>query len=614
MLAFRLWFLTWLVFSTGVLIYALCNDILVALMILIISSIGAALVSSPVLLIYWLTLRHLEKVHISSKEKVNSLYLVNFCLATCYGILLCGILELWSISFPQHVSFLLASVMATCILFACSCLSLLFSQQKIRAFFSHPGTLLPAGEVYQEQPFEQPIPNETKTETYMDTYPEISPITPSSKSSDKIIIKAIITGVLILVMLIPTVFVTNLINERETRQKEVVQEVTSKWASDQTLTGPYLYIPYMVKETDSKGNIVAVQKHFFCLPENLQVTGTVTPEIRPRSIYKVLLYKSSLESKGNFTIHLPKDIDPASLQLSDAKICLGLTDFKGIEEKLSIDYNGTPYEFSPGLPSNDIDSNGLSVPIALIATDLDKNLSFQMKLQLKGSELLHFVPLGGDSRFQLQSSWNSPSFDGNTLPSERTVNEKGFSAQWICNKANLPFGTLIKDFKFNKESIAFGVTMLQPADQYAKTSRSIKYAILLVGLTFSLFFIIELLQKKPMHPVQYMLVGLALVVFYTLLLSISEFLLFNEAYLIASLAIVILVTSYAQAHFKNWKTTSLFAGILGCLYGFIFILIQLEDSALLIGSVGLFIILALVMFASRKVNWYGTHPAQQQQE
>ena len=158
----------------------------------------------------------------------------------------------------------------------------------------------------------------------------------------------------------------------------------------------------------------------------------------------------------------------------------------------------------------------------------------------------------------------------------------------------------------NKESYSFGVSMVQPADQYAKTMRSVKYAILFIGLTFSLFFIVELMQQRPVHPVQYILVGLALVIFYTLLLSLSEFVLFDNAYFIAATSTILLITLYAKGHFASWKIAGLFALVLNMLYSFIFVLIRLEDTALLVGSIGLFVVLALVMYASRKVNWY--HP------
>ena len=425
-----------------------------------------------------------------------------------------------------------------------------------------------------------------------------------SKSGNKILIKAIITGVLILVMLIPTLFVTNLITEREERQKEVVKEVSSKWAEPQTITGPVLYIPYNENVTGNDGKVEKLSKQLFFLPEDLFVNATMLPEERPRSIYKVLLYKSITSSKGDFILKLPGGIDTASLQLSEAKIFMGISDFKGIEEKISINFNGNILDLLPGLPTIEFDSFGLSAPINLSGTDFDKKIVFDMLLKIKGSGQLHYLPLAGNSNFSIQSSWSDPSFDGNILPGERQVTDKGFIAKWTFNKANLPFGTTLNEFKFNKNNFAFGVTMVQPADQYAKTMRSIKYAILFIGLTFCLFFIVELMQKKPFHPVQYILVGLALIIFFTLLLSISEFLLFNTAYLIASAATVLLISFYAKGHFKSWKTAGIFAGVLGSLYGFIFILISLEDTALLVGSIGLFAVLVLVMYVSRKINWY----------
>ncbi len=440
----------------------------------------------------------------------------------------------------------------------------------------------------------------------MDTNPQtISQAENSNSHSNKILLKGIITGILILVMLIPTLFITNMIDERQQRQQQVVDEVSSKWASPQTLTGPYLYIPYNAKDKDDKGKEILTAKQLLLLPENLNVAGKISPEIRPRSIYKVLLYKSDLKSNGNFSIQIPKDIDTASLQLQDAKICFGLSDFKGIEEKLSVDFNGINYELTPGLPTNDIDSTGLSANINLTSADIGKSIAFNMPLKLKGSAQLHFVPLSGNSTFSLQSSWNSPSFDGNDLPNDRTIDASGFNARWVFNKANLPFGTALENINFKKDAFAFGVTMVQPADEYAKTTRSVKYAILFIGLTFSLFFIIELMQKKPLHPVQYSMIGIALVIFFSLLLSISEFILFDYAYAIAAVATILLITLYAKSHFQNWKTAGLFAGVLTGLYGFIFILISLEDTALLIGSIGLFVVLALIMYASRKVNWYG---------
>ncbi len=451
---------------------------------------------------------------------------------------------------------------------------------------------------------------------------------PKDFSSSKTLMKGLITAGMILGMLIPTAFVSSLVKEREKRQDEVVDEVTSGWSNPQMLSGPYIYIPYQVAAKDTAKKSVTITKDLYLLPENLNVDGSIEPEVRLRSIYKVLLYRSDLNTSGNFKITLPKDIDINTLQLSEAKVCYGISDFKGIEEKMSVNFNGSKYDLVPGLPTNQVEtvtiksanpdgdnkeephtkqvaSIGLSAGIPLTKEDFNKPLNFNMHLKLKGSEQLHFVPLSANSNFSIKSSWADPKFDGNSLPSYRAVTKDGFLAKWSFNSANLPFGTVLTDFNFSKQDIAFGINMIQPTDQYSKTNRSVKYAILFIGLTFSLFFIIELMQHKPMHPIQYALVGMALVIFFTLLLSISEFIAFGYAYLIASFATISLITVYAKGHFKSYKSASIFGSLLTCLYAFIFILIQLEDAALLVGSIGLFIILAFIMFGSRKINWYG---------
>lgn len=422
--------------------------------------------------------------------------------------------------------------------------------------------------------------------------------------ANNIWIKGLLTGVLVIIMLIPTAFVSNLVKERQARQKEVENEVSSKWATEQEITFPYLYIPY--NSTASYNVKAPLEKKFFIiLPQNIRVSGSVSTEERKRSIYNVLLYNSQLNAKGNFTIAVPENIDTSAIDWTNSKICLGISDFKGIEQKIVANVNNVSYEFSAGLPTNEIDSTGLSAHINLTDRNINKEMFFDLPLKVKGSKQLHFVPLAGNSQFTLTSNWNSPSFDGSVLPTERNLIKNGFEANWSFNKANLPFNTSFKNFNFKKDDYSFGVSLLQPTDQYTKTSRCIKYAILFIGLSFSFFFITEIMQKKPFHPVQYILVGLALIIFFTLLLSISEFLLFDIAYLIASVATVSLVTLYVKGHFKSWRIAGLFAGVIGFIYAFIFVLIRLEDTALLVGSIGLFIILSAVMYASRKINWYG---------
>lgn len=583
----RIWFLTSVNFSIG---WAAC--FLIAgnwfkMGTSVLAFICACVGSLPVLLILPFLIRLIEFLKIDRSLKIRMLIGTLFIICLSYATL-CGIVirsfEYTAIEFFQIVLYAFAALAGS------SLTATLLSLKRIRHYFTS----------YSTQTLLQTTHNMSTTQDYNPHWEA------QEKHSNKLIIKGGITGALILLMLIPTLFISNLVSEREDRQKAVTKEVSSKWAASQTLGGPYLVLPYSVHATDEKGMITTITRELFLLPEKLDINGTIFPETRPRSIYKVLLYKATLSSIGHFIPQLPKDLPLNDVHWNEARICQGLSDFKGIEESIIIQFNGKQYELTPGLPSAKLDSIGLSAPVVFGPENLGKNNPFSFQLKLKGSEQLHFLPLSANSHFSLKSGWSSPSFDGNYLPSKKNVSDKGFEATWIFNKANLPFGTSFNTFNTNKDNLSFGVTMLQPSDQYAKTNRCIKYAILFIGLTFSLFFIVEIMQKKPVHPVQYLLIGLALVIFYTLLISISEFIFFDLAYGIASIATILLITLYAQAHFRNWKIATLFCAVLSSLYGFIFILLRLEDTALLVGSIGLFTVLALAMYFSRRINWYGT--------
>jgi inner membrane protein len=430
--------------------------------------------------------------------------------------------------------------------------------------------------------------------------------------TNRIFIKGLITAALILLMLIPTLFIQGLITEREGRQKEVVKEVSSKWADAQTIPGIYLVVPYADSATDGYGKTMPAKRQVIILPSNLDVKGNLFPEERPRSIFKVLLYKTSLQFKGQFKPVWPADILPSGMDMANSRLCFNLSDLKGIQEELYVTVDGRKYLLSPGLPVDGLGKVGLSVPVSINLEQLAGGIPFELQAKLKGSERLSFLPLSANSSFSIASKWPNPSFDGNALPVTREVKDTGFLASWSFNRANLPFPPVFfHGTQYSPAALAFGVSLVQPADQYNKTMRSVKYAILIIGLSFALFFIIELRQRKPFHPVQYVLVGMALVIFYTLLLSISEYILFDHAYLIAAVSTMLLITLYAKSHFGSWKTAGSFGVSLSCLYAFIFILISLEDTALLVGSIGLFMVLALVMYASRKVKWYGSGKGEQ---
>ncbi|MGN6212845.1 cell envelope integrity protein CreD [Parafilimonas sp.] len=581
-IAFKLWMHSALILSAGIFVCSLFAEPSLTIIVLFVSLLATIVGGVPAYFALQAFLPFINKIRFFSTRWLLFLIMLLFTIAVAYAVTGAFITDNPFAEYGFFQSFFAAAGFYFAGLFAAILIAFFINLKCIKNYFS---------------------PNKN-THTMYENSMQAAAQPGANSFANKIWIKAITTAGLILLMLIPTVFVSNLVEERQARQEEVKNEVSGKWAGQQNITFPYLHIPYNVT-TQENGKTVVEERSFLILPENLNVNGSVTAEQRKRSIYSVLLYNSALQAKGNFKIGVPEGVDASTINWTNSKICFGISDFKGIQQKVIVNVNNESYDLSAGLPTNEIDTTGLSSPIHLSADNLGKEVSFEFPLKIKGSGQLHFVPLAGNSEFSITSNWNSPSFDGNTLPAERTLDNKGFEASWSFNKANLPFNTIAKDFNFKKNDYAFGVSLLQPTDQYAKTMRCVKYALLFIGLTFSLFFIVEIMQKKPFHPVQYVLVGLALIVFYTLLLSISEFLQFDFAYLQASIATVLLITLYAKGHFKNWKVASVFAGAIGSIYGFIFVLIRLEDTALLVGSIGLFCILALAMYASRKINWYG---------
>ena len=408
-----------------------------------------------------------------------------------------------------------------------------------------------------------------------------------SKSTE-LTIKGAIVAALILILLIPTTLISNLINERLKREESVREEVCSKWASEQTLAGPFLIIPYNEPVSNPKENGALFQtKYCYILPETLNISGKIIPFERYRSIYKITVYQSDLKFNGAFpkidakSLNIPEE----NLLLDKAVLFFELSDFRGIEEQLNINWDNKLLTLGKENTFTTISDYGLTAPIELAIEDLNKEHQFSLNIKLKGSENLKFIPIGKTTETHLSSSWKNPSFTGNFIPGNPAeISENGFKADWKILHLNLKSPQIWKGITYNINESAYGVTLLQSTDSYAKTERSTKYAILFIGLTFALYFFIEILQKKKVHPLQYVLVGLALCIFYTLLLSISEYLDFNWAYLISSASIIILISLYTLSAFKCRKIACIFGTVLSVIYGFIFILIQLQDGALLFGS------------------------------
>ncbi|MBI2730758.1 MAG: cell envelope integrity protein CreD [Sphingobacteriales bacterium] len=601
-ISFRIWFYSTVILAVIIFLHQLYTTEIDAVLVTIIFFIAPFVLSIPAFLMLMFIIPVINRASVPWQNKLRRLIGLEFFIVLAYGFVTGPAIIFIDYRDFENVNLLTGIGIAIAVLFTAVLLATVLELKNIAGYFSnHHFTFSQAWAIFFN------LKNQNINSMESSSKEMAASMPPTTSFSNKVLIKGVITGALILLLLIPSFFITNLVTERQQRQKEVVKEVSSKWATEQTLSGPYLVLPYTYTHADDTGKTYMVRTNLVVFADNLKVNGELFPKNRQRSIYKVLLYRSSLAISGTFKPQWPSDVTIANIDFANAKLCFGISDFKGLEEEVKINFNNHTYSLSPGLPLTDVSDNGLSAPVSLQTDVFTVAVPFNVTIKLHGSERLHFLPLAANSRFDIKSAWPHPSFDGNVLPNDHTISDKGFNASWSFNRANLPFNMVSLAGKFKKENLGFGVSIVQPADQYDKTMRSVKYAVLFIGLTFAFFFIIELLQKKPFHPVQYVLVGLGLLIFYTLLLSISEFILFDYAYGIAAIATIAMISLYAKSHFTKWSIAGVFAAALTGLYGFIFVLIQLEDTALLLGSIGLFFILAGVMYLSRKIKWYGAN-------
>lgn len=419
--------------------------------------------------------------------------------------------------------------------------------------------------------------------------------------------KLIVIGFLVLVLLIPTSMVQSLISERQERKADAVAELSQKWGAAQMITGPVLTVPYRSYYKDANGKQVSQIRYAHFLPENLEVNGNISPEVRYRGIYKAVLYQSSLELRGRF---MRPDFNKLDINEDDVlwgrtSLALGVTDMKGIRDAITLNIGSNRFAMQPGSETHDAFDAGVSARIGADPVR-QPSMPFELTLNLNGSDYLHIVPVGAITEVELKSPWKSPSFDGAFLPSSREVHGSGFWAKWKVLNLNRNFPQAWTGVQKHMDKAAFGAKLIITADVYQQATRTAKYAVLFLLLTFTIFFFSEIINRRRLHPIQYLLIGFALLIFYSLLIALSEHIRFGIAYLISSVAVVGLITLYARWSLASTRLAGLVGGILGILYGYLYILLQLEDYALLMGSIGLFVALACVMYVTRKIDWYGS--------
>ena len=436
----------------------------------------------------------------------------------------------------------------------------------------------------------------------------------STWQKSKLLVKGFIIGVLVLLLMIPAYFVQNLVKERETRQKEAVAEVSGKWAGRQTITGPVVVLPYWQIDADTTRRNISVKRYAYFLPNRLDINATVTPQEKHRGIYKVMLYNSRTTMEGDFSEISPAllNISPESIVWNEAYVRMHISDSKGLNSELNLKWNDSVLTLSP--QAGEESAGSLGAPLTLNSADDLKNIRFSTEMNLNGSEQLLFTPVGKSTIVNINSTWSHPSFTGNILPHSTVINDSGFTAGWTSLSHTRKFPQQWKDraFRFQDEyqsessalpQSAFGLDLFIPVNGYQKTLRSVKYAVLCILLTFTAFFLIETTNGRSVHPVQYALIGFALILFYTLLLSFSEYTGFNIAYGIASLATIGLIGWFVKSLLRSGRLSMLLSFVLVLLYSYVFTILQLQDYALLMGSIGLFLTLAIVMYFSRRIQW-----------
>jgi len=432
---------------------------------------------------------------------------------------------------------------------------------------------------------------------------------------NSITVKMLVVGFLILILLIPLSFVKDLISERSIRQQQVVTEINEKWGNEIVLSGPILKIPYKtfkeqkvfqedLNKFTTTQEVVIQNAYFF--PENLVIDSDVVTQPLYRSIYETVVFQADISVKGNFP-----EIDFAETNIplenvlwNKATILVKTSNLKGIRNTLEINFNSETLNLMPKYDTSYLNTIESDLISDLSDNHIQRN-AFSLTMKVNGSQSVSFIPLGRETSATMVSNWHSPGFMGEFLPEDgsRDISEKGFKASWKILQINRQFEQSFFGHLPDLNRFAFGTQLIVPVDEYQKSERTAKYGFMVIGLTLLVFFLIQLISKIYIHPFQYVMIGLALIMFYTLLISISEHSSFLKAYLIAAVSVLALITLYSKTILKGIKFPLMICFSLGVLYSYIYIIIQLENYALLTGSIGLFVILAIIMFASKKIDW-----------
>ncbi|QDG74702.1 cell envelope integrity protein CreD [Labrenzia sp. PHM005] len=445
---------------------------------------------------------------------------------------------------------------------------------------------------------------------------ELSPRLPAFLKSPAV--KCVLIGLLTIVLLLPSTLVWILVEERADRARDVATDIARSWGGTQTVNGPYLVIPFTETVPVGEG-----EKHkqevrhrtAVLFPERLEITGEIDVEERRKSIYKLPVYQGKFALTGRFSAPPPGMFEPVhggtiAIAAGKAAVVLGISDVRALRSEVALNVRkSAAVQFEPGLGPF-AKHGGSGINAAILPAVWQKGFSFEMALQLNGSRSIYVAPAGQTTAVKLQSDWPHPGFTGAFLPENREITETGFEAAWTIPYLARGIPKMLETSTLPLSDKVMGVKFVEPVNFYQTISRSLKYAIGFISLTFLAVFVLEIRSAWQFHWIQYGLVGIALIIFYLMLLALSEHIGYGPAYLIAASAATVLNTVYVGTSLKSRGAGVIMALVLGGVFGALYALMREQDYALLIGAMIAFAALAVTMFATQKIDWTGARPLQ----
>ncbi|WP_375291468.1 cell envelope integrity protein CreD [Qipengyuania sp.] len=432
-------------------------------------------------------------------------------------------------------------------------------------------------------------------------------------------------------LLVPLLFVYGLVSDRQTQSQTAQSSITQGWGGPQTISGPLLVIPYnrerQVTETDGNrtlGRTVTERAELFLAPQRQVVSGTLTPEVKRRSIYETVTYLADLNGQARF--ELPDDLERIGvprdkLLLDQAELRFGASDPRGLQGGARVTAGGETIALKPGRGPAASGGSGFH---GFLDWDGAAPLAVDWQFSVRGSRALAFVPRGGETDIRLKSAWPHPGFGGDFIPAARRITGEGFDARWqITNLAlgeamvtlsdlgppavdfagGMDMRPMVEGARDEGQAHAATIRLIDPVDLYSQVDRSVKYGFLFIGFTFLAFLMFDVIGGARVAAAEYLLTGAGLVLFFVLLLAFAEVIGFTLAYLVASAAIVGLLTAYSAAVLGSWRRSGFIGALLLGLYALLYVLLSLEAFSLLIGAVLMFLALAAVMYATRHIDW-----------